>query len=187
MSHNEKNPAAVELGRLGGKIGGPARARKLTQEQRSSIAQHAAHVRWQTKTEKGAIMEKWKKELTASEALRPKQGSPMPFIRCTQAGSDIDQKTGFRNTLFAHVGWKKTEEEKETVIAPFDVSIDGQHLGSQELKIDYDPARPLNNGAPSIHIHYNEEMKEILREKDMTGHSLTIENVNGGGLKLSIS
>ena len=42
----EKNPAAVALGRLGGKKGGPARAKKLTPEQRREIARKAARVRW---------------------------------------------------------------------------------------------------------------------------------------------
>jgi len=41
-----KNPAAVALGRLGGKKGGPARAKKLTKEQRSEIAKKAATARW---------------------------------------------------------------------------------------------------------------------------------------------
>jgi hypothetical protein len=42
----EKNPAAVALGRLGGKKGGPARAAKLTAEQRANIAKTAAKMRW---------------------------------------------------------------------------------------------------------------------------------------------
>jgi hypothetical protein len=41
-----KNPAAVALGRLGGKRGGKARAEKLTAAQRSDIAQKAALARW---------------------------------------------------------------------------------------------------------------------------------------------
>jgi hypothetical protein len=41
-----KNPAAVELGRLGGLKGGKARAEKLTAEQRSEIAKKAAATRW---------------------------------------------------------------------------------------------------------------------------------------------
>lgn len=41
-----KNPAAVELGRLGGKKGGNARAQKLTAQERSEIAQRAAKTRW---------------------------------------------------------------------------------------------------------------------------------------------
>ena len=42
----DKNPAAVALGRLGGKKGGRARARKLTAEQRRQIARKAARARW---------------------------------------------------------------------------------------------------------------------------------------------
>jgi hypothetical protein len=41
-----KNQAAVELGRLGGKKGGAARAAVLTPEQRSQIARTAAGARW---------------------------------------------------------------------------------------------------------------------------------------------
>jgi len=43
----KKNPAAVELGRLGGLKGGKARAAKLTAKQRQRIAKKAATARWQ--------------------------------------------------------------------------------------------------------------------------------------------
>jgi hypothetical protein len=42
----KKNPAAVALGRLGGKKGGPARAAKLSKARRSEIAKAAAAKRW---------------------------------------------------------------------------------------------------------------------------------------------
>jgi len=45
----EKNPAAVALGRLGGKAGGPARAKKLSAKRRSEIARKAARTRWTEK------------------------------------------------------------------------------------------------------------------------------------------
>lgn len=41
-----RNPAAVELGRLGGQKGGKARAAKLTKRRRVQIAKKAATVRW---------------------------------------------------------------------------------------------------------------------------------------------
>lgn len=41
-----KNPAAVALGKLGGKKGGPARAKKLSPERRQEIARKAARARW---------------------------------------------------------------------------------------------------------------------------------------------
>ena len=45
-----KNPAAVELGRLGGLKGGKARAAKLSAKRRSEIAKKAAQTRWQTRS-----------------------------------------------------------------------------------------------------------------------------------------
>jgi hypothetical protein len=45
----EKNPAAVELGRLGGRKGGKARAEKLSPERRKEIAKKAAEARWAKK------------------------------------------------------------------------------------------------------------------------------------------
>lgn len=42
----EKNPAAVALGRLGGLVGGKNRAASLTPERRKEIAKKAAQARW---------------------------------------------------------------------------------------------------------------------------------------------
>lgn len=43
---NEKDPAAVALGRKGGLKGGKARADSLTPEKRQEIAKKAAKARW---------------------------------------------------------------------------------------------------------------------------------------------
>ena len=47
-SHSDdgKDPAAVALGRKGGKKGGKARAAKMTPEERSEAARKAARARW---------------------------------------------------------------------------------------------------------------------------------------------
>ena len=42
----EKNPAAVALGRLGASKGGKARAAKLSPKRRSEIARNAVNARW---------------------------------------------------------------------------------------------------------------------------------------------
>ena len=47
-----KNPAAVELGRLGGLKGGRARALTLTAKRRSQIAMKAAEARWSKENKK---------------------------------------------------------------------------------------------------------------------------------------
>ena len=46
MAVKRRDPAAVALGRKGGKKGGPARAAKLTPEQRSESARRAVQARW---------------------------------------------------------------------------------------------------------------------------------------------
>lgn len=46
VTPEERHSAAVTLGKLGGKKGGPARAAKLTPEQRKEIAKKAAQARW---------------------------------------------------------------------------------------------------------------------------------------------
>jgi hypothetical protein len=43
---SEKNPHAVALGKLGGLKGGPARAKKLSAEERKESARKAAKARW---------------------------------------------------------------------------------------------------------------------------------------------
>lgn len=46
MKRPKKNPAAVALGRLGGKKGGKARMSTLTAEERSKLGKKAASARW---------------------------------------------------------------------------------------------------------------------------------------------
>lgn len=45
----EKNQHAVELGKLGGRKGGRARAKKLSRKRRRAIASKAANARWKNK------------------------------------------------------------------------------------------------------------------------------------------
>jgi hypothetical protein len=44
-----KDPAAVSLGRKGGLKGGKARAEKMSVEERSESARHAAQARWKAR------------------------------------------------------------------------------------------------------------------------------------------
>jgi hypothetical protein len=46
-----KNPAAVALGRMGGKKSGKGRMEKLTPEQRRQLASKAARARWHKESE----------------------------------------------------------------------------------------------------------------------------------------
>ena len=60
----EKNPAAVELGRIGGLKGGPARAKKLSPRERSRIASIAANERWRRDRERFSLAEAYLRGVT---------------------------------------------------------------------------------------------------------------------------
>lgn len=47
----DKNPHAVALGKLGGKKGGAARAKSLSEKKRRSIASKAANFRWKNRSD----------------------------------------------------------------------------------------------------------------------------------------
>jgi hypothetical protein len=49
MLRKKKDPAAVALGRKGGKASAKARMKKLTPEQRTEFARNAANARWGNK------------------------------------------------------------------------------------------------------------------------------------------
>ena len=59
----KKNPAAVALGRKGGKKGGPARAAKLTAEQRSESARKAVQARWSKAAQSAPVPDTSRKAL----------------------------------------------------------------------------------------------------------------------------
>lgn len=55
MTDETKNPIAVELGRRGGKSGGPARRESLSPERRSEIARGAVEKRWLRASHQGVL------------------------------------------------------------------------------------------------------------------------------------
>ena len=46
---DDRNQAAVDLGRLGGQKGGKARTQKMSEEERRELARRAAQIRWAAK------------------------------------------------------------------------------------------------------------------------------------------
>jgi len=54
MPLKKKDPAAVALGRKGGEKGGPARAARLTPDERSASARRAVQARWAKKAKDGS-------------------------------------------------------------------------------------------------------------------------------------
>ena len=86
-----KNQSAVELGRLGGKVGGHARARSLSPERRSEIARKAVRARWSRRLDEDAKLDMTDR---SNRYLRARH-------LATETGADVDivEQVLFMQTL----------------------------------------------------------------------------------------
>jgi hypothetical protein len=84
-----KDPAAVALGRKGGKKGGPARAAKLTATQRSESARKAVQARW-AKAKEGTdhTVKSAKMETPASSTLDTSDSAVLTLLKRIKAAND---------------------------------------------------------------------------------------------------
>ena len=176
-----KNEAAVALGRLGGKKGGAARAERLTPVERTRIAKIAAAARW-GRSSKGKAMHAWSKVLTKSDAQEETSGAKMPFLRFTKEKNSFDHTTWFRDVFFKKAPWEHSDSErlnKEEAKIPVYVVILGNEKGERWMKLDHVPSRAKNNGAPTTHLHYDDDTKRELEMLELSGHTVEMTEAEG--------
>jgi len=185
----EKNKAAQELGRLGGKKGGKARAEKLSSQERSNIAKIAAIARWGNVLPIGRRMAlKWRKTLTKSDAQQDTRGAKMPFLRFIKGSIAGDHTTWFRDEFFSDAIWSKVPKhpyQEETKIK-IHVVLAGNDLGERTMRIDHDPTRAGNHSAPTTHLHYDSRTRQALEAVDLSGHSVVVERDDLGKYHLTV-
>lgn len=91
MAEKRKNPAAVALGRKGGKKGGFARAAKLSPEQRSESARKAVLARWARAKESSdyiLVKQKFHKPSNAAPAIKTSDKPLLALLKRIKATDD---------------------------------------------------------------------------------------------------
>ena len=88
---NKKDPAAVALGRKGGKRGGPARAAKLTPSQRSESARKAVQARWAKAKEGKDYMVSKKAKLEADTPIDTSDNAVLALLKRIKASKEQDE------------------------------------------------------------------------------------------------
>ena len=90
-----KNPAAIALGRKGGKKGGPARAAKLTPRQRSDSARKAVQARWANAKEGSdyTVIRRAKMETspTATSTIKTSDNAVLALLKRLKALDDPNE------------------------------------------------------------------------------------------------
>lgn len=135
----------------------------------------------------------WSKTLTNTDAQHPPrpESNPTGNLRLSKAGHPIDHLTWFRRELFANQNWIVGIDSRgnplETATVAMDVVVADSALGTIDIRVDHAPHREEGqNNVPTI-LHWGSSLGPILRAADYTGAVATIERLDSGSFRLTIS
>ncbi len=99
MAVKRKNPAAVALGRKGGKKGGFARAAKLSPAQRSESARKAVLARWARAKESSVGIKTFHKPSNQAPAIKTSDNALLALLKRIKATDDPTEIKQLSNQL----------------------------------------------------------------------------------------
>jgi len=105
-----------------------------------------------------------------------------------QAGFKVDQKSWFREVLFGKLNWQTENAVKpvESTYPIFNVWVDEEWLGKQELRVSYKLSRIANQNNISTVLHWG-PLTHTLKSRDFVGYYVTIERLANNEFNLIIS
>ena len=132
-----------------------------------------------SRAERGAMVLRWCKKLSASDALQTSRGThPTGQLRLARAGHDIDQNTWFRRELFGTQTWisvSRRGKDWEEAHIPFNVQVPNQRRRRESLLVDHAPHRAAGQHNVVTILSWGSRLGKWLRENGQTGSWITIE------------
>lgn len=122
----------------------------------------------------------WVKPNLPSSDLQLNQGSNVPgVLRLTQAGyqvngQTIDQKTYFRNQVFAQLNWAyDAAKQKDVAEVPISLVIAGVYVGDFDLSLSHKPAWAAGQGNYTTGLHWAGATSHI-KQPGLRGRDLSL-------------
>jgi hypothetical protein len=133
----------------------------------------------------------WTKKLRPSDAQQV-SSNITGLLRLSGGKQKVKHVKWFRRTFFrAPVVWRRTVDSGKHSIylaeVPFEVRIDGVVHGTFVLLVDHGPHREADQNNVTTLIHWGPELGAMLRAHDYTGQTLTLERLDGGAYRMTIS
>lgn len=132
----------------------------------------------------------WSKVLSTTDAQQQTTGGIVPYLRLTSSGLvGGNFQTWFRQVFFDCCSWHPgsfNNKPVEEAIVPFQVTIQGQALGSIAFTVTHDQSRQYNNAAPNTWLHWPTQMSSILQSKDYSGCTIVLTRDNSNVFALDI-
>lgn len=128
----------------------------------------------------------WKKQsLSRSDAQQTPAGTnPTGNLKLSQAkfkvkGSRINQRTYFRNIVFAGLNWTPVSGTKEEATADFELIIRGVNYGVYKLVISHDPSRVAGQNNTPTWLHWG-KAGSVIRNQNVSGCFLSLYSLPSG-------
>lgn len=122
----------------------------------------------------------WVKPNLPSSDLQLNQGSNVPgVLRLTQAryqvnGQTIDQKTYFRNQVFAQLNWTyNAAKQKDVADVPISLIVAGVYVGDFDLSLSHKSAWAAGQGNYTTGLHWASATSHI-KHQGLIGRSLRL-------------
>lgn len=109
----------------------------------------------------------WAKPNLPATDLKLNAAHAAGVLRLTQAkfkvnGTVIDQKTYFRNQVFATLNWTfNTGAQKDEAVAPVSLVIAGVHVGDFDMPLSHKPAWESGQGNYTTGLHWDDATSHI--------------------------
>jgi hypothetical protein len=137
----------------------------------------------------------WWRPLSVSDAMKKTATSHQrKDVILNRGEHPIDQTVFFRKYFFAGVAWSqqvmrsyqgRPPRSKEVAIVPFDVTINGRHLGIHNLRVDHAGSRVAGQGNSPTWLNWSSLGAEITRG-NYVGWYLVLERLANGTFRLKV-
>lgn len=102
---------------------------------------------------------------------------------------EIDQRTYFRNEVFAELNWVKGKKHQEITSANFELSVKGINYGVFTLKMSHNTrtdSTTFKQKNSMTQVHWGQDVKDIIGKKDLLGREMRLYRKVGDKTKFFI-
>ena len=125
----------------------------------------------------------WSKRLSRTDAQRPTNGRPVPYLRFTKAKNPQDNQTWFRHVFFDGEPWVPGvfgQHNVERVNIQWAVTILGQNMGARTMMVTHDDTRQANKNTPNTYLHYDAATESDFQAQNLANRIVTVSKSDAG-------
>lgn len=132
----------------------------------------------------------WEKKLSTTDAQQQTTGGLVPYLRLTSGSlTQNNFQTWFRQTFFDNCAWQAGQfnnKPVEEAHIPYNVTVQGLHLGTVLFKATHDDTRQNSHNAPNTWLHWPSQMETLLQNNNFANCMIVLTRDDTGAFSMEI-